>query len=248
MNIIPIELVAQRETLPEMAPASQESATHAPEGVWDLVAQSSGMVLLVLVLLALASVVSWFLIAYKWWMLSRAERQGREFLQRFWGTRELDEVEQVAGQLTATPMSAVFTGGYEELRKVVNEEGRTTHDGVENVERALRRHSVREVGMLERFLPFLATVGATAPFVGLFGTVWGIMTAFMDIARLEQAGIDVVAGPIGEALIATAVGLMAAIPAVMGYNFFMARIGRIQSEVDGFSSDFVNVVRRSLAD
>src|SRR5690606_8456875 len=116
--------------------------------------------------------------------------------------------------------------------------------GIENVERALKRAMLSQLSSLERLIPFLATVGSTAPFVGLFGTVWGIMMAFMNIARQGQAGIDVVSGPIAEALIATAIGLMAAIPAVVAYNFFTARIQNLSVEMENFSSDFLNIAKR----
>ena len=138
--------------------------------------------------------------------------------------------------------------GYDELRKVGDEGGKTSEYGLENVERAMRRASANEVNSLDRFLPFLATVGSTSPFIGLFGTVWGIMKAFMEIAQLEQAGIDVVAGPIAEALIATAVGLMAAIPAVMAYNFFASAVGRLQTDTESFIADFLNLIRRNFTE
>lgn len=242
MNIIPVQLVAQQETLPEIP------AEAVDLGIWSILADSSGVVLFVLVALALASVGSWFLIGYKALMLQRAQRQSAVFLDRFWATRDLDDVETTAQGLPASPVAGVFMSGYDELRKVVDENSRTDAFGMENVERAMRRASANEVGTLDRFLPFLATVGSTSPFIGLFGTVWGIMKAFMEIAQLEQAGIDVVAGPIAEALIATAVGLMAAIPAVMAYNFFATTVGRLQTDTEGFIADFLNLVRRNFAE
>jgi biopolymer transport protein TolQ len=113
-----------------------------------------------------------------------------------------------------------------------------------NVERALRRASINEVTILETMVPFLATTGSTAPFVGLFGTVWGIMNSFIEIGGQKSASLDVVAPGIAEALIATAIGLVAAIPAVMAYNYFSRRIRVISSEMETFSSDFLNIIRR----
>lgn len=243
MNVIPIQLIAQQESIPEVV------VDASPElGVWSVLAESSGIVLFVLVLLAVASIASWFLIGYKALVLQRAQRQTAAFIDRFWATRDLDEVETTAQNLPASPVGAVFLSGYDELRKVVNEHSKTNAFGIENVERAMRRASATEVDTLDRFLPFLATVGSTSPFIGLFGTVWGIMKAFMEIAQLQQAGIDVVAGPIAEALIATAVGLMAAIPAVMAYNFFASAVGRLQTDTDGFIADFLNLIRRNFAE
>lgn len=243
MNVIPIQLIAQQESIPEVvvdAPAEL--------GVWSVLAESSGVVLLVLVVLSVASIASWFLIGYKALVLQRSQRQTGAFIDRFWATRDLDEVETTAQNLPASPVGAVFLSGYDELRKVINEDGKTDEFGLENVERAMRRASATQVSGLDRFLPFLATVGSTSPFIGLFGTVWGIMKAFMEIAQLQQAGIDVVAGPIAEALIATAIGLVAAIPAVMAYNFFASAVGRLQTDTDGFIADFLNLIRRNFAE
>lgn len=242
MNFIPVQLVAQQEALPEV--------TVAPESMdlWSIVMDSSGAVLLVLLVLVVASIATWFLIGYKALAMQRARRQTRIFVDRFWATRDLDEVERVAQGLPSSPVSVVFLSGYDELRKVVNDRSKTDRDGLENVERAMRRALAQEVDGLDRFLPILATVGSTSPFIGLFGTVWGIMKAFMEIAQLQQAGIDVVAGPIAEALIATAVGLIAAIPAVMGYNYFSSTAGHLQTEAEGFIADFLNLTRRNFVE
>jgi len=242
MNIIPIELIAQQESY-------ATSASNGPDlGIGSILMDASGMVLVVLLILAIASIASWFLIGYKLLVLQRAERQSRVFIDRFWATRDLDEIENTAQSLPSSPMAAVFLSGYDELRKVVDDRSRTNAYGLENVERAMRRANASQGGTLERFLPFLATVGSTSPFVGLFGTVWGIMNAFMEISTLKEAGIDVVAGPIAEALIATAIGLMAAIPAVIAYNLFANSVERLETETDGFIADFLNLVRRNFVD
>lgn len=242
MNIIPFELIAQQESV-------SEAASSAPDlGIGSILLDASGMVLVVLLVLAIASIASWFLIGYKALVLQRAERQSRVFIDRFWATRDLDEIETTAQGLPSSPMAAVFMSGYDELRKVVGDDGRTSTYGLENVERAMRRTNASQAGGLERFLPFLATVGSTSPFIGLFGTVWGIMNAFMEISMLKEAGIDVVAGPIAEALIATAIGLMAAIPAVIAYNLFVNSVDRLQTDTDGFIADFLNLVRRNFVD
>jgi biopolymer transport protein TolQ len=130
-----------------------------------------------------------------------------------------------------------------ELARVLGSTGGRAGE-LTNVERALRRAAMNEVTGLETMIPFLATTGSTAPFVGLFGTVWGIMNSFIEIGGQKSASLDVVAPGIAEALIATAIGLVAAIPAVMAYNYFLRRIHVLQTEMDAFQSDYLNIVRR----
>jgi biopolymer transport protein TolQ len=222
--------------------------------VWGILGEASGMVLAVIVLLVVSSVLSWFIIGYKWLALSRASAQSRSFIEAFWESKRFDSIYDQSKRLSRAPVSRVFQAGYVELRKLksqAQQEGTmsTQLDGTENVERALRRAIATEVSQMENLIPFLATVGSTAPFVGLFGTVWGIMLAFVNLSNTaggDAMSIDVVAGPIAEALIATAIGLMAAIPAVVAYNFLNARIATLSVEMDNFSSDFLNIVRRNF--
>jgi biopolymer transport protein TolQ len=222
--------------------------------IFNILAEASGMVLLVLLVLVAASIGSWFVIGYKWLGLGQATRESRQFTEAFWDSKRFDSIYDQSKRYTRSPVSKMFQAGYIELRKLKgsqNEEGTMSGhlDGIENVERALRRAAATELSRLEAMIPFLATVGSTAPFVGLFGTVWGIMLAFMNLANagdsLEMT-INVVAGPIAEALIATAIGLMAAIPAVVAYNFLNARIASLSLEMDNFSNDFLNIVRRNF--
>ncbi len=220
------------------------------ESMLELITGSSPPVLAVLILLVVASIACWLIIGYKWVTLTRAARQSTRFIEAFWRSRKLEEIDATASALDRAPVAQVFKAGYDELRRVKGDEAESTLggqlDGIENVERALRRATAVETGHLERLIPFLATVGSTAPFVGLFGTVWGIMIAFRDISRTQQSGLDVVSGPIAEALIATAIGLVAAIPAVIAYNFFNARIHTLTVQMENFSSDFLNVVKRTF--
>jgi biopolymer transport protein TolQ len=226
---------------------AQQSENSTSEGtVWAILGDASGMVLAVLVLLILASIASWFLIFLKWRQIKRATSEAESFSDEFYATDRFDELSHEAEKYKSSPTAAVFTNGYEELRRVVGDDGFVDQNGLGNVERALRKSANEELNEQERYLTFLATVGSTAPFVGLFGTVWGIMTAFMDISAEGTAGLDVVAGPIAEALIATAIGLLAAIPAVMAFNFFNASVESLRMKVEGFMNDFMNVVERSL--
>ncbi len=216
------------------------------------IARNSGPLgISVLMLLLGASAVSWAIIAKKWLQVRRAQDQSVRFLETFWESKRLDAIYEKAGALTASPIGQVFRAGYVELSKLTaqkkdNGEGGMSDQlgGIENVERALKRAAASEVTHLEAQVPFLGTTASAAPFVGLFGTVWGIMRAFHDIYRMGNANLATVARPISEALIATAVGLFAAIPAVVAYNYFVSKIRVLDSEMTNFSNDFLNIVRR----
>ncbi len=202
----------------------------------------------VLGLLLFASVVSWGIIFRKFVQMKRAQGQTEKFLEGFWQSKRLDQIFQTAEKLPQSPVSQVFRAGYIELSKVTQQgdaDGMKGQlGGIENVERALKRASVAELTHLERSVPFLGTTASASPFVGLFGTVWGIMNAFSDIYEMGNANLATVAKPISEALIATAFGLFAAIPAVVAYNYFLSKIKVLDSEMESFSSDFLNIVKR----
>ena len=216
----------------------------------EVVTHGGPVVMVVLLVLVLASVVSWAIIVWKWRQLRRAQDESVRFLETFWQSKRLDAIYHRAETLGSSPISQVFRAGYVELSKVTaqSKEGEAAMSerlgGLENVERALKRAAVAEVTHLEARVPFLGTTASAAPFVGLFGTVWGIMRAFHDIYQVGSANLATVAKPISEALIATAVGLAAAIPAVVAYNYFIARIRVLDSEMTNFSSDFLNIVKR----
>jgi biopolymer transport protein TolQ len=201
----------------------------------------------VLSLLLLASGWSWTIIFRKSLQLRTAQSQSLTFLEAFWQSKRLDEIYARAEGLKESPVSQVFRAGYVELSKLTGDGGRVDADGLENLERALRRAASTELTHLESQVPFLGTTAAAAPFVGLFGTVWGIMRAFSEIYAMGNANLATVAKPISEALIATAVGLFAAIPAVVAYNHFVARIKVLDSEMANFASDFLNIVKRHFA-
>lgn len=215
-----------------------------------LATEASPIVTGVIWLLVLFILICVFIIVYKFIQIGRAQRQTTRFLDVFWESKRLDEIYQAAEDMGRSPISQLFKAGYVELSKLKGTKGKDehrdeTHAGdIGNVERALRRASTAEITHLESLVPFLATTGSTAPFVGLFGTVIGIMISFMQISAEGSAGMDVVSQGISEALIATAIGLMAAIPAVIAYNFFLRRIRVLSSEMENFSSDFLNIVKR----
>ncbi len=218
----------------------------------QIVLNSGPVVMLVLVLLLLASVLSWAIILRKWIHLRTAQEQSIRFLETFWKSKRLDALYEKAEALSHSPISQVFRAGYVELSKITAQKQKKESDdvmseqlgGLENVERALKRAAVSEVTALESSVPFLGTTASAAPFVGLFGTVWGIMRAFHDIYQMGNANLATVAKPISEALIATAFGLFAAIPAVVFYNYFVSRIRVLDSEMTNFSNDFLNIVKR----
>jgi biopolymer transport protein TolQ len=216
----------------------------------DALRSASVVELAVLVVLALASAYSWALIAMKYLQLNRARSESVGFLDTFWKASRLDAIYASAQKLGSSPLSKVFKAGYEELTKLAQhknkDEGAMAErlGGIENVERALQRASSAELTELESRISFLGTIGATAPFVGLFGTVMGILGAFNEIAEKGNATIATVAAPIGNSLLATAAGLFAAIPAVVAYNAFVARIRVFDAEMGNFSSDFLNIVKR----
>jgi len=211
------------------------------------------IVKLVLILLLFFSVVSWAIILFKLVQVHRANSESDRFMDFFWKSKRFDTIASQVDRFANSPLTVLFNEGYGELKKVVEGNGAsegsalsTDLGGVENVSRALRRATNSEITRLEKYLTFLATTGSTSPFIGLFGTVWGIMTAFEGIGKTGSASLAVVAPGIAEALIATAIGLVAAIPAVMAYNHFQNKIRVLIKEMDSFSTEFLNIVQRNI--
>jgi biopolymer transport protein TolQ len=219
-----------------------------------------GVVITTVVILITLSVLSWVIIAYKGVALAAAARETSKFLESFWQAKRLDAVYQSADALKRSPVAHVFRAGYVELAKrqrprqkevavaggapAPTDRALSDLGDLENIERALGRAAGTEVTAMETFVPFLATTGSAAPFIGLFGTVLGIMRSFRDIGGMGSASLVVVGPGIAEALITTAIGLVAAVPAVMAYNYFVRRIRVLSSEMESFSSDFLNIVKR----
>ncbi|MEQ1564021.1 MAG: MotA/TolQ/ExbB proton channel family protein [Myxococcota bacterium] len=206
------------------------------------------IVVLALILLVGMSLVSWAIIFQKFLRVRSASRQSARFLDLFWASKRLDAVYEKCGSYRGSPVAEVFRAGYQELAKITaagGGEGKRA-DATENLERTLRRATSVESTNLERYVTFLGTTGSTAPFIGLFGTVVGILSAFNKLGQGGAATIDVVGPDIAFALIATAVGLAAAIPAVIAYNYFNSGIRVLNTEMDNFSADFLNIVKRHL--
>lgn len=231
--------------------------------VVEMILNAGLMVQFVMLLLFIFSVASWAIIFIKYRHIRRAYRESADFIEYFWETRDFSEAFSKSKELRFSPIARVFRIAYMELRKMGTDSGRQmqqaageqnqgfafpkTQRGFDNVKRALERSSITESIRLVQMVPFLATTGNIAPFIGLFGTVWGIMNSFHSIAFKKGVNsIAAVAPGISEALIATAAGLAVAIPAVIAFNYFNQKIRVIESELESFSSDFLNIVEREL--
>jgi biopolymer transport protein TolQ len=222
-------------------------------GVLTLVRDTGPVGKLVLLVLLVFSVISWAIILLKYIQVRKASKESAEFLRVFWESRSLEDVQRLAKNLTASPIAVTFLSGYTELLRYRKSRPEQTAEaagleftGGENIQRTLRQATSSELAKLERAVPFLATAGNTAPFIGLFGTVWGIMDSFRDIGEAGSASLAVVAPGISEALITTAMGLFAAIPAVIFFNFFSARIRSLEVEMENFSAEFLNILDRHI--
>jgi len=214
--------------------------------------------------LALFSVLSWGVILYKLWVFQRAARQSAQFLDVFRRSAKFSEVQAVCRSLSDSPLVGLFQSGYAELTMQLRQAApagmgngpnqpnpqqpgnRPTLKSLAAVDRALMRASVVEVNKLEHWIPFLATTASVTPFIGLFGTVWGIMTAFEGIAQTGSTNLGTVAPGIADALITTALGLFAAIPAVIFYNHLSNRMKNFASQMDDFAMEFLNICERNF--
>ncbi len=222
-------------------------------GVMELLRGTGPVVTAVIWVLVGFSVLSWGIILYKLAQISRARGESERFISIFWESKNLATIHSASVGLVRSPVAQVFRAGYQELlqltrakRQAVGAESGFSTDlgGVDNVARAMKRQENVELTKLEAGTTFLATTGSTCPFIGLFGTVWGIMTAFLGLSAAHSSNIQAVAPGIAEALIATAIGLAAAIPAQVFYNYLTARVHVLATEMDNFISEFLNIAER----
>ena len=258
MTPVSLALQANPEPLPETTAASADAlgsaANHAVAATGgghidflQLVLHASLPVQLVMLLLLFASVASWLIIFRKRSVLGRAEREAEQFEERFWSGAELSKLYAGATERNRDVggLEAIFEAGFREFHKSRNR--RAAEDGrlqLEAAQRAMRATASREIDGLEQNLEFLANVGSISPYVGLFGTVWGIMISFQGLANVKEATIATVAPGISEALIATAMGLFAAIPAVWAYNRYATKVERVSVKYDAFSEEFSSILQR----
>ncbi len=230
---------------------AQAQAEAFSGGVAGLLAHAGWVARIVLAILLIFSLVSWAIIVYKGLVLQKARRHTDTFLNVFRKSTKFSEVNSVCSQLKASPLTGVFQAGYHEVNQQVRSgsgeaESRPVVRSIESLSRSLARAATVEVTRLERRLSFLATTASVTPFIGLFGTTWGIMNAFEDIGRMGSANLAVVAPGISEALVTTAMGLFAAIPAAVFYNQFASRVKVLNAMMDDFALEFLNIVERNF--
>lgn len=225
----------------------------------DAILSASPLVQLTLLILIGMSVVCWALIFLKRKQFQLISKSNDVFLDAFWKATSLDSLHENIKEYKQSPLAHIFQAGFHELQRIAESNlaeklpsakesaSRAPKlSGIDNMSRALQKAGALEISNMEKHLTVLATTGSTGPFIGLFGTVWGIMGAFHKIGQTGAASLAVVAPGISEALIATAVGLAAAIPAVMAYNHFISKLKKEELEIDGFSTDFINIVKRNF--
>ncbi|MEJ2308702.1 MAG: protein TolQ [Gammaproteobacteria bacterium] len=200
----------------------------------------------VMAILVLASIVSWYAIINRARITARARRESTRFEKAFWGGKDLGALYKQHEGVGSGAMAEIFIAGFREFVKLRERHRDDAESVLESVRRAMRVTQNRETDDLERFLPVLATIGSTSPYVGLFGTVWGIMTSFQALGGVRQATLSMVAPGISEALVATAMGLIAAIPAVVAYNRYSSEVSRLDGRFEDFSEEFLNILQRQL--
>lgn len=243
--------------MPFLTIALAQAGTPGARGLVDAFAEAGPVAKLILALLALLSLLSWAILIAKLVQLRRADAQSERFLEVFRRSSRFSEVNAQAGRLHASPLVGIFQAGYAEIdaqikhaRDLAPGGGSEGQDyritSLTALERSLARAVSVEVQAVSRWTPFLATTAASAPFIGLFGTVWGIMVAFSDIGASGSTSLVTVAPGIAEALVNTAAGLGAAIPALIGYNYFANRTRRLRARMDDFTLELMNLAERNF--
>jgi biopolymer transport protein TolQ len=214
--------------------------------IWTLIVHASIVVKFVMAILLLVSFMSWMFIFQKFYVIRRAVSQTLKFEREFWGGQDLNALYQgaVNHRHSIGSLERIFESGYREFAKLRGQRETDPADMVDSARRAMKATFQREMDFLERHLAFLASTGSVSPYVGLFGTVWGIMHAFRSLANVQQATLAQVAPGIAEALVATAIGLFAAIPAVVAYNRYSHDIDRLANRFESFMEEFSNILQR----
>jgi len=216
--------------------------------IWDLVLNASLVVKLVMAILMLASFASWIMIFQRFFFLGKSKRALRHFEDRFWSGVDLGQLFREVSEHPQSDGGAeeIFRAGIKEYTRLTTQKNYDPEAVMEGVERSMRVALAREEEKLDAHLPFLASVGSTSPYIGLFGTVWGIMNSFRGLANMQQATLSSVAPGISEALVATAMGLFAAIPAVMAYNRFSAASNTLLNNYETFAEEFSSILHRRV--
>ena len=222
--------------------------------IFAMMVNAGLVVKLVMVTLCIFSLVSWTIVIMKELMFRKARNASLDFLDAFWDSKTLNEAYESARTHALSPEATVFVAGYNELKKISAARSSGNPPAtlemqlatMDNLKRAVRKAQFLESDRMARSVSFLATTGSATPFIGLFGTVWGIMTSFQDIGQRGSASLAVVAPGISEALVATAMGLAVAIPAVIFYNYYSNKLADVESNVESFSTDFINLIERDI--
>ena len=223
--------------------------------IFQMIIHAGPMVKFVMLLLLIFSLVSWSIIIMKHLGYKRARSETEYFVEIFWKSKNLADAYKAAKEIPDSPAASIFILGFNELQKLGRSRvsKKSSDDTLEmqlasmdNLKRALRKAESKQMTRLGMYLSFLATTGSAAPFIGLFGTVWGIMTSFQDIGMRGYSSLAVVAPGISEALVATAAGLAVAIPSVIFYNYYSNKLSSLENDMQGFSADFLNLVERDL--
>jgi biopolymer transport protein TolQ len=215
--------------------------------VYHLIGGASLLVQLVMVLLLAASIASWTMIVSKWKIIKNAREAADKFEDRFWSGTDLAKLyDQVRSREDLSGMEHIFVSGFREYVRLHRQNRLSTMSIADTAQRSMKVALSREVDSLEHYMSFLATVGSTSPYVGLFGTVWGIMNSFLGLGNVHQATLSAVAPGIAEALIATAMGLFAAIPAVIAYNHYSNDVERLINRYDNFVEEFTALLQRQV--
>jgi len=215
--------------------------------LWSLISSASLVVKFVMLVLVVAVFASWVVIIQRQRVLNAAKSNYIEFEDRFWSGMDLSQLyREINQQEHIFGVESIFTAGFREFSRLRQQSNADPDAVMEGTQRAMRVATVRETELLDHHLPFLATVGSTSPYVGLFGTVWGIMNSFRGLANVHQATLATVAPGIAEALIATAIGLFAAIPAVIFYNSFTTKVDQVAINYETFTEEFTNILHRQV--
>ena len=226
------------------------SALPMLDGVVSHLEQTGLVVLSVLIVLVLASISTWSIFCAKWFSLRRVEKHTANFVDNFWESRSLNDLNKRLSDFSPSPTREIFRVGYAELVRTsqikASEQSLATTIAIDNISRSLHKTRIVERRGMERLIPLLAISASACPFIGLFGTVWGIMGAFEGIAISGDASLAAVAPGISEALVATAFGLAAAIPAAVGYNLLVNKMRGVLTSAESFSADFLNIIERYL--
>ncbi len=246
MFSFPLMVVEDAVSLGNAVPEAPAVASNQ-HSILSLLTGSSPVVQGVLIILLIMSIITWGIVISKWLKMRLAKKQSSKFSDVFWSSRNLAQITELSQKLSASPLAKVYAAAHRELSHLIKSQetsGNPDMGDLDNIDRALKRAKAEEITKLEQGTTFLATTASSAPFIGLFGTVWGIMNAFIGLSKVKSSSIQAVAPGISEALIATAIGLAAAIPAAIFYNYFMQQVRIMSRNMDMFSAEFLNIARR----